>query len=155
MSVEFEFIHPDDKPALLALSTPEWVSLARAVLTELGYKVHTAQNHEDFQTRFNRILYQVIILEECFAASTVDQNLTLRSIQTMGMSQRRHATFILLGDNFQSLNPMQAFQQSVHAVVNRSEIDSLSQIIQQVVSDNDLFLNIYRDTQLRIAQGKA
>jgi hypothetical protein len=77
-----------------------------------------------------------------------------------GHGQRRHAVFLLLGNSFNTLNTLQAFQQSVHAVVNRDEMallgpSILAPIIQRVVSDNDLFLHVYRDTQLQIVQGRA
>ena len=49
---------------------------------------------------------------------------------------------------------MPAFQQSVHAVVNRVDVDKLMLILQQVVNDNLTFLSVYRDVQSRISQGK-
>jgi hypothetical protein len=49
---------------------------------------------------------------------------------------------------------MSAFQQSVHATVNRMDLDKLMLIVQQVVNDNTLFLNTYRDVQRNISQGK-
>jgi len=159
MAYELEFIGPNDKPALLALSTPEWLDAARNVLAEIGYKVHAASNHDDFALRFGRIQYQVVIIEELFASNTPEENLTLQYIQQMPMPQRRHTMFILLGSSFSTLSAMQAFQQSVHAVVNREELgllgaNILGPIVQRIVSDNDLFFNVYRDTQLRIVQGK-
>ena len=68
---ELEFIGPNDKPALLALSTPEWLDAAKNVLLEIGYKVHAASNHDDFIVRFGRLQYQVVILEDLFAAGEV------------------------------------------------------------------------------------
>jgi hypothetical protein len=158
MVSEVEFIGLNDKPALLAISTPEWLDAAKGVLAEIGYKVHAASNHDDFIVRFGRIQYQVIVLEELFACTAPEENLTLRYIQNMPMSQRRHAAFVLLGNSFSTLNTLQAFQQSVHAVVNRDEMamlgpNVLGPIVQRVVADNDLFLHVYRDTQLQIAQG--
>ena len=159
MAYELEFIGPNDKPALLALSTPEWLDAARNVLAEIGYKVHAASHHDDFTLRFGRIQYQLVIIEELFASSTPEENLTLQYIQQMPMPQRRHTIFILLGSSFSTLSAMQAFQQSVHAVVNREELgllgaNILGPIVQRIVGDNDLFFNVYRDTQLRIVQGK-
>ena len=156
---ELEFIGPNDKPALLALSTPEWLDAAKNVLLEIGYKVHAASNHDDFIVRFGRMQYQVVILEDLFACNSPEENLTLLHIQQMPMPQRRHTVFILLGTAFSTLSPIQAFQQSVHAVVNREELGLLGPtilgpIVQRVAADNDLFLNVYRDTQLRMAQGK-
>ena len=73
------------------------------------------------------------------------------------MAQRRQAVFVLLGNSFSTLNSMQAFQQSVHAVINRDEMamlgpSVLGPIIQRIVADNDLFLHVLRDTQLQLTQ---
>ena len=125
MSYELEFIGPNDKPALLALSTPEWLDAARNVLAEIGYKVHAASNHDDFVVRFGRIQYQVVLIEELFGCNVPEDNLTLKYIQEMPMPQRRHVVFILLGSSFGTLSALQAFQQSVHAVVNREELGLL------------------------------
>lgn len=153
---EFDFIGTTDKPALLALSTLEWLAKTKSALTEeLGYKVHAADNHEDFLTRFSQAAYQIVVIEELFAASTPAENVTLRELQFMPMNQRRQAVVILLGDSFQTLNTMQAFQQSVHAVVNSAEFHLLSQIIQKTVAENDTFLHAYRDAQKRMLQGHA
>ena len=105
MADKFEFISATDKPALLAFSTPEWLEAARSALVELGYKVHTAATHGDFQVRFSQIRYQVVILEERFAANDLSENLTLQFLQTMPMSQRRHAAVILFSEQFQTFSP--------------------------------------------------
>jgi hypothetical protein len=155
MSTKFDFISTTDKPALLAFSTPEWLEAARSALTELGYKIHTAATHGDFLIRFSQVRYQVVILEERFAANDITENLTLQALQQMPMSQRRHATFVLFGDSFQTFTPMQAFQQSVHAVINSSELFLLKQLIEKAVADNSLFLHSYREVQARLNAGAA
>ena len=150
MPTQFEFISATDKPALLAFSTPEWLEAAKTALNELGYKVHTAATHGDFLIRFSQIRYQAVIVEEMFAANNPSENLTLKSLQQMPMSQRRHATVILFGDSFQTFTPMQAFQQSVHAVINSSELFLLKQLIEKAVADNTLFQHSYREAQQRV-----
>ena len=151
MPDDFEFISPTDQPALLGLSSPDFVAHTRAALNELGYKVHVAANHEDFLARFHRVHYQVVVLEELFAASDPLENRSLIELKRLPMAQRRHAVIILLGSYLQTLNSLQAFQQSVHAVVNRTELPSLKLIIQKAVAENDLFLQIFRDTLLQIS----
>src|SRR5215467_2639736 len=147
MTSKFDFVSATDKPALLAFSTPEWLEAAKTALVELGYKVHTAATHGDFLIRFTQIRYQVVIVEELFAANNLGENLTLQALQHMPMAQRRHATVILFGDSFQTFTPMQAFQQSVHAVINSSELFLIKQLIEKAVADNTLFLNAYREAQ--------
>jgi len=62
MSVEFDFLTPDDKPALLGLSTPELQDTAKTALDQLGYKVHIAANHGEFLHKFGQVAYNVVIL---------------------------------------------------------------------------------------------
>jgi hypothetical protein len=147
MPTQFDFISATDKPALLAFSTPEWLDAAKTALTELGYKVHTAATHSDFLIRFSQVRYQVVVVEELFAANELKENLTLQALQGMQMSLRRHATVILFGNSFQTFTPMQAFQYSVHAVINSSELFLLKQLIEKAVADNTLFLHSLREAQ--------
>ncbi len=149
MATTFDFVSATDKPALLAFSTPEWLDAAKTALTELGYKVHTAATHGDFLIRFSQIRYQVVVVEELFAANSLSENLTLQALQAMPLAQRRHATVILFGESFQTFTPMQAFQQSVHAVINSSELFLLKQLIEKAVADNALFLASFREAHAR------
>jgi PleD family two-component response regulator len=152
MSEKFEFISATDKPALLAFSTPEWLQAAKTALQELGYKVHTAATHSDFLIRFAEIRYQVVIVEELFAANTPEENTTLAALQHMPLARRRHATIILFGTSFQTFTPMQAFQQSVHAVINSSELFLLKQLIEKTAADNNMFLNSFREAQQHVME---
>jgi spore germination protein YaaH len=150
MSQTFEFVSHGDKPALIAFSTPDWLQEAKTALQELGYKVHTAATHSDFLMRFSQAHYQVVILEELFGANTPEENLTLKALQNMPVNQRRHATVLLIGNSFQTFTPMEAFQKSVHAVINSSEMFLLKQLVEKAAADNNLFLQSYREVQNRI-----
>lgn len=150
MSQQFDFISATDKPALLAFSTPEWLEEVKNALQQLGYKVHTAATHSDFLVRFSQVSYKVVVIEERFAANTLEENLTLQAIQRMPVSQRRHCTFILIGESFQTFTPMQAFQQSVHAVINSSELFLVHQLIEKSVTDNSMFLHSFNEVQSRL-----
>lgn len=154
MTAEFDFISPSDKPALLAISDPQILGICHAALLELNYKVHSVTTHEEFLTRFAQIQYQVVVIEETFYSMTAWENISLTTVQEMAMALRRHAAIFLVGPNYQTLNRMQAFHQSAHAVVNYADLGSFGPIVQQVTADNNLFLQVYRDTQLRMAQGK-
>ncbi|HZL13832.1 MAG TPA: hypothetical protein VFC85_06775 [Verrucomicrobiae bacterium] len=153
MNGSFDFVSTEDKPALIAFSTPEWLEIAKNALQELGYKVHTAATHGDFLVRFGQVHYQVVILEELFAANKLEENLTLKALQDMPVNRRRHATIILLGDSFQTFTPMEAFKHSVHAVISSSEMFLLKQLVEKAVADNTLFLHSFREVQNRVYAG--
>jgi hypothetical protein len=150
MPGSFDFISTEDKPALIAFSTPEWLETAKAALAELGFKVHTAATHSDFLVRFTQVHYQVVVIEELFGANTIEENLTLTALQNMPVNQRRHATIVLLGNSFQTFMPMEAFKHSVHAVINSAEMFLLKQLVEKTVADNALFLHSFREVQNRL-----
>jgi len=153
MNSSFDFVGSGDKPALIAFSTPGWLDSAKAALHELGYKVHTAATHSDFLLRFTQAQYQVVLVEELFGANTIEENVTLKSLQNMTSSARRHATVLLIGDSFQTFAPMEAFKHSVHAVINSSELFLMKQLVEKAVAENELFLHSFREIQNRILTG--
>jgi len=150
MSAEFDFLTPDDKPALMAISTAELADNAKAALDQLGFKVHAAANHGEFLHKFSQTPYHVVVLEDVFGGGTLEENESLAFIQRIPMGQRRHCVIVLIGAGFATFNPMQAFQQGVHSVVNPSEVFLLIQLIQKAVADNDIFLHSFRQAQNRL-----
>lgn len=154
MALELEILEPGDRPALLGISSPDVRDYAEGVFEQMGYKVHTAGTHDEFIERFGRVQYEIVFLEDAFGQVAAAENKALTTLQSMPMNLRRHSTVMLFSDSLETLNPMQAFQHSVHAVVNRVDLDKLLLVVQQVVNDNLTFLNVYRDVQSRIAQGK-
>jgi hypothetical protein len=85
-----------------------------------------------------------------FNANTIEENLTLKALETMPSGQRRHTTIMLVGESFQTFVPMEAFKHSVHAVINSSELFLLKQLVEKAVSDNENFLRSFRDVQNRL-----
>jgi hypothetical protein len=151
---DFDFIGQNDHPALLALSNIDVLTMAKADLAGMGYKVHAAHTHEQFESRYYMVNYQIVVLEETFSGSSTFDNPSLRLLQNMSMNFRRHAAIFLVGEGFETMNTMQAFAASVHAVVNYSDISMLSQVIQKTVAENDLFLSAYREAQDRVLHKK-
>ena len=147
MSAEFDFLTADDKPAILGVSSAEVADNAKAALEQLGYKVHSASNHGEFIHKFAQAAYQVVVIEETFACGTAEENESLNCLQRMSMNLRRQAVVFLIGPSYATFNPMQAFQQGVHAVINPSELFLLSQLIQKALADSELFLHTFRDAQ--------
>jgi hypothetical protein len=149
---EFEFIGPNDEPALLAITSPEPLQTVKTVLAQMGYKVHVVDSHPQFETRYNQVNYHVVVIEENFAGGSILDNPTLRMVQSLPMAQRRYAVFFLIGTTFESLNTLQAFAQSVHCVLNLAELPMLQEVVQKTVAENDMFLTTFREVQRRVYQ---
>ncbi len=152
MSEEFDFVGPNDLPALLAISNPPALAAVKNTLAGMGYKVHVVETHLQFETRYNQINYQVVVVEDTFAGNPTEENPSLQFLQNLPMAQRRYANLFLLGGAFETLNTLQAFSQSVHCVVNYTEIPMIGQLIQKTIAENNLFLNTFREVQHRVSQ---
>ena len=151
MSVEFDFLTANDKPALMGLTRPELIDTAQLALNQLGYKVHMASNHGDFLHKYAQVQYQAVVMEELFCCERPEDNESLIALQHMPMSRRRHSTVLLFGDSLATFNPLQAFQYGVHAVLHPNEMFLLIQLMQKAVADSDFFLHTFREGQLRHA----
>ena len=154
MADRFDFVSATDRPALLALTKPEWIAIVQTALSELGYKVQKIGTHLEFPSRFAQVPYQILVIEDQFTETPLSENMTLQTLQALPMNQRRHTTVILIGESFETLNALQAFQLSVHAVINYSEMALFRQLVKKVISENDLFLSNFREISQRVAQGK-
>lgn len=154
MALEIDFTSPNEKPALIGITTPAYLVAVRPQLREAGYKSQEAQDVSDFLTRYSLAQYPIVVIEELFSAPTAEENYALRTLQRLPMTQRRHSVVILLGETFDTLNSLQAFQQSVHAVVHPKDFNNLSSIIREIAAETNSLLSAYRETQTRIAQGK-
>jgi len=154
MPTDFDFIGPDDKPALLALSNPEHQSLCESVLLEKEFKVNKADNHDEFQTTFAQYNYQVVVIDRAFGGDPTN-NLSLVFLQRMPMPLRRHTFAVLVGEEFQSFNPMEAFTESVHVVINPNElVQNFPRIIDVTLPENDRFMHMYRKLGSSVMQGQ-
>jgi hypothetical protein len=124
----------------------------KTALTGLGYKAHVVDNYEVFDFRYNQSNYQIVVIEETFAGSDSLENPTLRLMQNLSMGLRRHSVVFLLGASMETLNTMQAFAQSVHCVINYSELPMFAELAQKTLAENEMFLAPYRDIQRRVYQ---
>ncbi len=149
---DFAFLSADDKPALTAIQNDETRARVDGALQELGYVVHNVENHEKFPSQFAQASYEVMVIEENFGGGSIAENKTLEGVQTMQMALRRHCTLLLIGSAFETLNPMQGFRQSVHAVVNPAELENIKPLLQKVIGDNETFLRTYFDVQKKLAE---
>lgn len=149
---DLDIIGPNDEPALVAVTTPEVIAVVKPALQEIGYKVHMAENFDQFETRYSQINYHVVVIEEFFAGSDSLTNPSLQMVQELPMSLRRHAVFILIGQTMETLNALQAFSASVHCTINYAELSMFPDLVRKTVVENDLFLSTYRDTQRRVYQ---
>src|SRR3954466_213835 len=121
----FDFFEPDDKTALICLDVPEMQRLAIEQIDQLGYKVHTGLFLDDSVLKLRAHPYDVVIVSEHFAGSTLGEHAILEESIRLPSSQRRRQTFVLLGADFTTNDELQAFSYNVDLVVSLGDFVNL------------------------------
>ena len=143
-SSKMDFFELGDKKSLVC-ADPTFTQVIRGVLREIGYKSHTAETGETAIERVRYEAYDVIIIQENFAGSSLRSNAVLNYLQPLPMNQRRYSFVCLIGPSFKTLDAMQAFAQSVHVVVNPADLPNLSAILKKSLAEFDLLYKVYKD----------
>ncbi|MCH8157530.1 MAG: zinc-ribbon domain-containing protein [Nitrospinae bacterium] len=138
-------IYDDDDKLALVLDDKNkdlWVK----ALEELEYKIQFAKSpaHAVHKMKFTR--FDLVALHENFGNVALAKSPAYNSIIEMPMSQRRHIFVALLGDQFKTLNNMQAFTTSVNVVINQKDIAKLLDVLKKSIKENEIFYKVYKET---------
>jgi hypothetical protein len=142
---KMDFFELGDKTSLICGDNTTTES-ARTTLRELDFKFHMAETPEMAIERIRYTNYDVIVLHENFAGSSLRSNAVLSFIATLPMAQRRNWFICLVGPSFKTLDAMQAFAQSVHLVLNPADLPNLTAILKKSLAENELLYRSYKDT---------
>ena len=143
-SSKMDFFELGDRTSLVC-ADPATTEVVRGTLRELGYKSHTAETGETAIERVRYTPYDVIVIHESFAGSSLRSNSVLNYLTPLPMSQRRYSFVCLVGPSFKTLDAMQAFAQSVHVVVNPVDLPNLAAILKKSLAEFDLLYKVYKD----------
>ena len=146
-----DFFELGDKTSLVC-ADPITTEAVRATLRDLGFKSHTAETAEAAIERIRYTPYDVIVVHEGFAGSSLRSNAVLNYLGPLPMAQRRYTFVCLVGPSFKTLDAMQAFAQSAHVVVNPIDLLNLAAILKKSLTEFDLQYKVYKD--VLAAQGE-
>ena len=139
-----DFFELGDKTSLVC-ADPSTTDSVRGTLRDLGYKSHASETAEMAIERIRYTPYDIIVIDENFAGSSLLSNSLLSYLQMLPMAQRRHSFVCLIGASFKTLDAMQAFSQSVHLVVHPSDLPNLTAILRKSTVEFDLLYKVYKD----------
>ena len=143
-STRMEFFGVGDKTSLIC-ADPATTEKIRATLKELGFKCHQAEVGELAIERLRYQPYDVVMIQENFAGSSLRSNVVLNYLGPLPMAQRRNSFVCLVGSSFKTLDAMQAFANSVHVVVNPDDLANLSAILKKSLLEFELAYKVYKD----------
>ena len=71
-------------------------------------------------------------------------NGVIQYLAPLPMAQRRNSYVVAVGDSFRTLDAMQAYANSIHLVVNPTDVPNLGAILKKGLADFELFYRVYR-----------
>jgi hypothetical protein len=147
---EIEIYDEHDKIALILDRQND--DLWTTALTELEYKLQRAKSpeHAVHKLRFNQ--YHVVVFHEKFGGTTLETSPLYEFIRDMPMDTRRKTYIALVGENFKTLDNMEALAYSVNLVINEKELDQLETILKKSIGDNETFYKVYRETMTALGK---
>ena len=147
---EIEIYDEHDKIALILDRQND--DLWTTALAELEYKLQRAKSpeHAVHKLKFNQ--YHVVAFHEKFGGSTLETSPLYEFIRDMSMDTRRKIFVALVGENFKTLDNMEALAYSVNLVINQKELDQLEAILKKSIGDNDNFYKVYRETMTALGK---
>ncbi len=121
-------------------------------LTELDYKIQKAKSpeHAVHKLKFNQ--YHVVVIHEKFGGTTLKTSPLYEFIRDMPMDTRRKTFIALVGENFKTLDNMEALAYSVNLVINKKDFDQLETILKKSIGDNETFYKVYRETMTALGR---
>ena len=148
---KMDFFELGDKTSLIC-ADPATIDAAKATLRELGFKFHTAETPELSVERLRYTSYDCIIVHENLAGCSLRSNAVLNYLTPLPMAQRRYSFICLIGPSFKTLDAMQAFAQSVHLVLNPSDLSNLGPILKKGLVEFESLYRAYKDTAAAIGE---
>ena len=88
-------------------------------------------------------VYELIVLNESFENSTIENNHILCYLNFLNMAMRRDIFVVLVGNNFRTMDNMNAFAHSVNIVVNSKDLDQLEMILKKSLADHQQFYRTF------------
>ena len=144
-----EIVEIEDETALICDEGPS-ATESQYSLGELGYKCHTADTGVRAIERMKYTPYDLVLVAENFAGSSLETNPVLQYLKPLPMAQRRNTFVVAIGDSFRTLDAMQAYANSVHLVINPSELANIAAILKKGLAEFNLLYRAYKRVQAEI-----
>ena len=149
---KMDFFEVGDKTSLICAESTV-ADVIRTTLKELNFKCHTVDSSETAVERLRYTQYDIIVVQENFAGSSLKTNAALNYLGPLPMAQRRYSMVVLVGSSFKTLDAMQAFGQSVHLVINTSDLANLTAILKKSWAEFDNLYRVYKGVLAAMAEG--
>ena len=129
----------DPRKALVCVPEDYRESLARSLAAN-GYQVFVANDAKQAVDRMRENLLDVVVLDPRFDPKEQGPVFVTREVNILRPARRRRLFFVLVSPSLRTMDAHTAFLNNVNAIINVSEIDELSSLVERRVREyNELY----------------
>jgi CheY-like chemotaxis protein len=144
----FDFLEQGAQTALVCEDDPAIREKIRSKLKKMNYRITEVSSQRDAMKNMRFHVYNLIVLNESFENSSLENNHILRYVNSLNMAMRRDIFVVLVGNNFRTMDNMTAFANSVNIVANATDLNQLEVILKKSLADHQEFYQTFK-TALR------
>jgi predicted Zn finger-like uncharacterized protein len=148
-SGDLDFFDESTKLALV-LADDDIAEKVKTAMEGLGYKYIHAPNTRDALAKLRFHRFDFIFIAEGFDGQELENSPIRNYLNTLAMSSRRRIFLALMGDRFKSLDDMAAYTMSANTVISTKDVDKLSIILKQGISEHGKFYKVFMDTLVEV-----
>lgn len=144
----FDFVEEEGKTALVCETDSKLKEPIVESLNLMEYHITEVENSRSALKKMRYHIYDVVVVNEGFDASSPDQNVVLIYLERLSMFTRRNIFVALLSNRFRTMDNMVALQKSVDIIINIKNIADVGKILSRGVTDKDFFYRAFKDALL-------
>ena len=148
-----DFVEEGTTLALVMATSEEQSVEIKSAVEALGYRYVPASDTRDATGKLRFHHFDLVILFEGFDGQQLENSPILNYMNHMSMSVRRRIFFVLIGEQFKTMDNMMAFAMSANGVINPKDLDKLPAILKKAITDNEKFYKVFMDAL--VETGKA
>lgn len=140
------FVEEDTKLALVMDSNPAHTDKIKDAVESLGYRFVQSPNMRDAMGKMRFHHFDLLILNNGFDGTDIDDSPIMRYLNHLSMSVRRRMFLTLIDSKFKTMDNMMAFAKSANLVVNERDIEKLGPILKKAIAEYERFYKVFFDT---------
>jgi len=111
----------------------------------MEYNVVEAINARDALTKMRFHIFNLVVINETFDMSNIDNNSILIYLARLNMVIRRNIFVVLLSNQYRTMDKMMAFNKSVNLIINLENIDDADRILSRSIAENEIFYRVFKE----------
>jgi hypothetical protein len=139
----FDIFEPGDLTALICVEEPEHQQQLVDQLSSMDYKIHVGLFAEDISLKLRTHVYDVVVIEESFGGTPLQNNQVLFEAVHLPGAQRRTQFLVLIGTTVMTNDEMMAFIFSVDLCFNVHDLANLKPVLRRGVARQKDFFHIF------------